>query len=94
MQEMHRVFDQSMMGHDAGPEILRLRQGGSFVSDYSIEFQTLATDSSWEGHAVVDSFIHGLSERVKDELLTRELPKNLDSIIALAIRIDSQLDDR
>ena len=91
MQEMHRVFDRSMMGHDAGREILRLRQRGSSVSDYSIEFQTLATDSGWEGCALIDSFIHGLSKRVKDELLTRELPEDLDRIIALAIRIDSRL---
>ena len=94
MQEMHRIFDRSTMGHDAGWEILRLRQGNNSVSDYLIEFQTLATDSGWEGRALVDSFLHGLSEPDKDELLTRELPEDLDQIIALAIWIDSRLEDR
>ena len=93
MQEMHRVFDRSTTGHDAGQELLRLRQGSKSVSDYSIEFQTLATDSGWEGRALVDTFLHGLSEAVKDELLTRELPEDLDRIVALAIRIDTQLED-
>ena len=65
---------RSTTGHDVGQEILRLRQGNSSVSDYSIEFQTLVTDSGWEGQALVHSFIHGLSEPIKDELLTRELP--------------------
>ena len=95
MQEMHCIFDRSTTGPDqAGCEILRLRQGNSSVSDYAIEFQTLATDSGWEGHALVDSFLHGLSEQVKDVLLTRGLPEDLDRIIVLAIRIHSWLEVR
>ena len=93
MQEMHQVFDRSKLGHDAGREILSLRQGGGLVSDYTIEFQTLATDSGWEVRALVDSFIHGLSERVKYELLTQELPEDLDQLISLTIGIDSWLED-
>ena len=81
------------MEHDAEWEILRLHQGGGSVSDYAIEFQTLTTDNSLEGHTLVDSFINGLFERVKDELLTRVLPEELDRIISLAIRIDSWLED-
>ena len=74
MQEMHRVFDRSTTGLDVGQELMRLQQGSSSVSDYAIEFQTLATlatDSGREGNrAVVEAFLHGLSEQVKDELLT------------------------
>ena len=81
-----------MNGHDASHMILRLRQGSQSVSDYAIDFQTLATDSGWEGCALVDSFLNGLSETIKDELLTRELLEDLDQIIALAIRIDSRLE--
>ena len=43
---------------------------------------------------MVDAFIHGLSEAVKDELLTWEIPDELDLIIALAIRVDTGLEDR
>ena len=68
------VFDRSSTGLEAGRELMRLRQGRDSVSDYSIEFQMLATDSGWEGRALVDSFLHGLSEEVKDELLTRSTP--------------------
>ena len=94
MQEMCRLFVRSMMGHEATREILRLWQGSISISDYAIEFQTMVTDSGWEGHALVDLFLHGLSEQIKDELLTRELPEDLDQIIVLAIRIDSRLEDR
>ena len=64
------------------------------ISDFAIEFQTLATDSGWEGRALVDAFLHGLAEPVKDELLTRALPDDLEQIIAMAICIDARLEDR
>ena len=67
--------------------LLRLRQGTD--SNYSIEFQTLATDSGWEGRALVDAFLHGLAESVKDELLTRDFPDDLDRIVTMAIRVSS-----
>lgn len=39
-------------------------------------------------------FLHGLSEEVKDELAAQELPTDLDSLIALTIRIDGRLRER
>ena len=93
MAELQRIFDQSSTGFEAGRELMRLCQGRDTVSEYSINFQTLATDS-WEGQALVNAFLHGLSEEVKDELLTQEPPEDLDHIIALATQIDSHLEDR
>ena len=90
---MHRVFDRSAVGLEAGRDLMRLRQEENSVSNYVIDFQILATDSGWEGRALVDAFLHGLSEAVKDELLTRELPDELDRIIAMAIHISSRLED-
>ena len=68
------MFDRSATGLEASRELLRLGQGHDTVSNYSIEFQMLPTDSDWEGRALVDAFLHGLAESVKDELLTRDLP--------------------
>lgn len=36
-------------------------------------------------------FFQGPSESVKDQLVTTDLPENLDSLIALAIKIDKRL---
>ena len=94
MAEMQRMFDHSGTGLEAGRKLLRLRQGKDTVSNYSIEFQALATDSGWEGRALVDAFLHGLAESVKDELLMRDLPDDLDRIVAMAIRVDARLEDR
>ena len=90
---MQRVFDRSATGLEAGRELLRLRQGHNTVSDFAIDFQTLAVDSGWEGWSLVDAFLHGLVEPVKHELLTCELPDDLERIIALAIRVDARLED-
>ena len=57
--EMQRMFDRSATGLEAGRELLRLCQGHDTISNYSIEFQTLATDRGWEGRALVDAFLHG-----------------------------------
>ena len=91
---MQRVFDRSATGLEAGRDLLRLRQGQKTMSDYSIDFQTLATDSGWEGCALVDAFLQGLAEPMKHELLTRELPEDLEQIITLAIRVGAQLEDQ
>ena len=92
MAEMQRVIDRSSL--EAGRELMRLRQGTDMVSDYGIEFQTLATNSGWEGRAVVDGFLHGLAESMKDELLTCNLPDDLDRIITMTIHVDTHLEDR
>ena len=45
-------------------------------------------------HPLVDAFIHGLTHEVRDELLAREVPDDLERLIALAIRVDARLEDR
>jgi hypothetical protein len=46
-----------------------------------------AAESAWNPESLFDSFLHGLSEEVKDELAVRELPVDLESLIALTIKI-------
>ena len=94
MQDMHQVFDWLAVGLEASRELMQLRQEDNSVSDYTIYFQTLVIDSGWEGRALIDAFFNGLSEAVKDKLLTQEPPDELDRIIVMAIRIGSRLEDR
>ena len=94
LAELQRVFDHSSSGPEVGRELMRLHQGKALVSDYAINFQTLAADGGWEGRSLVDAFIHGLTHEVRDELLAREVPYDLERLIALAIRVDVRLEDR
>ena len=61
------------------------------MADYETDFLTLAAKSAWNTESLFDSFLHGLSE---DELAARELLVDLDTLIALTIKIDGRLRER
>lgn len=81
-------------GRETAKALLDLRQGKAQVTDYAIEFRTLATDSGWNASFLFDAFIHGLSDMIKDQLATLELPNNIDSLIALCVKIDNHFQER
>ncbi|KAF7642995.1 hypothetical protein LDENG_00246800 [Lucifuga dentata] len=93
-QELRKVFDQSSSGREAARGLLHLCQGHRSIQDYSIDFWTRAANSQWNTHSLYDAYYHGLSDLIKDELASRELPADLDSLILLTIRIDNRLMER
>ncbi|KAG1927362.1 retrotransposable element [Pimephales promelas] len=92
--EMIRVFDRSAHGEEASRLLSSLRQGRRSVSDFSIEFQTLATTCGWNQPALVARFLEGLSSELREEILIREVPARLDELIQLAIRVEKRFDLR
>lgn len=66
-------------------------QGKRRVSNCAIEFCILSADSDLNSSTVFDAFRHGLSPAIKDQLIAIDLPKQLDSLIALTIKIDKRL---
>lgn len=89
--EMKRVFDRALAGREAARLLAELKQGERSVSDYSIEFRTLAAECQWNEEAQWDMFLHGLADRVHREIYTMELPTTLNGLIELALRVDSRL---
>ncbi|KAI2643080.1 Retrotransposon-derived protein PEG10 [Labeo rohita] len=75
-------------------ELKKVRQGNCTVADYSIEFRTLAAECGWNSEAQWDMFLYGLSDFIKDEIYSLELPIGVDSLIDLAIRVDTRLQRR
>ncbi|KAG5281322.1 hypothetical protein AALO_G00069940 [Alosa alosa] len=71
-----------------------MRQGRRSVSEFAIDFQTLATSTSWNAGAIFDTFLNGLSDEIKDELVSHDLPSTCEELIDLAIRIDTRLQQR
>ena len=57
------------------------------MADYAVDFHTVAAESAWNTDVLFDIFLHGVWEEVKDKLAARELPTDLNSLIALTIRI-------
>ncbi len=93
-EEMRRVFDRAVVGREAARRLADLRQGERSVSDFSIEFRTLAAECKWNEEAQWDMFLHGLADRIQGEMFSRELPTSLDGLIDLALRVDSRLEQR
>lgn len=88
------VFNPSTPHRAAASQLLRLSQGSRSVSDYAVEFRTLAASTRWPEDALVDVFCKGLSGSLKDELAARELPEDLEELIDLATRIDRRMRER
>ena len=64
------------------------------MADYSIDFRTRASQSSWNSSALCEAFLHGLADYIKDELVSHDTPITLDGVIDLAIRIDLRIQAR
>ncbi len=88
---MTRLFDRSVRGDEAASKLARLRQGGRSVTDYAIQFKTLAASCDWNEGALQAMFREGLNFEIQDEIATHELPLDLEGFINLAIRIESRL---
>ena len=63
------------------------------MCEYAIHFRTLAAESGWNSAALYDAFFKGLAHSISERLLPLDLPPDLDSLIALAIRTDNQLEE-
>ena len=88
--EVRKVFDSPLSGREAAHKLLQLRQDSRSVADYAMDFRMLVAESAWNLEALFVMFLHGLSEVVINELAARELAMDLDSLIALTIRIDGR----
>ena len=64
---------------------------GATRADYTIEFRVLAAESNWNEAALIPTFLSGLSDAVKDELVSWELQERLDSLFSLAIQVDNHI---
>ncbi|KAK0143959.1 Retrotransposon-derived protein PEG10 [Merluccius polli] len=73
------------------PELSSLKQGSGSVCDFAIRFRTLAAESGWNDTALYDVFLKGLAAPLQDLLVPLDLPSDVDSLIALAIRTDNRL---
>ncbi|KAI5090293.1 nephrocystin-4-like, partial [Silurus meridionalis] len=92
--ELRKVFGTSTPRQDAARSLVSAAQGQRSVAEYAAEFRTQATDSGWDRIALYDTFLQGLSSAVKDELAARDPPRDLDSLISLATRIDRRIRER
>lgn len=93
-QEMIKVFDRSVAGKEAASQLVRLRQGESSVTDFSIQFRTLAVLCGWNQAALWDVFREGLNPEIQDEIAIHDLPASFDDLVDLALRVETRINLR
>ncbi|KAI2650240.1 Transposon Tf2-6 polyprotein [Labeo rohita] len=94
ISEMKRVFYHPASRGDANYHLLRLSQGTRSVSEFAIEFRTLATEAGWNSQALRAAIHNALSPEIKDELAFRDPAPDLESLIDVATRVDHRLRER
>jgi len=74
--------------------VVTLRQRTS-VANYTTEFQRAAAYlGDWSDRSLMEHYYRGLKEEVKNGLITQEDPRDLNTLIAMAIKIDNRLFER
>ena len=80
-----KVFDSPLSGREAAWKLLQLCQDSRSVEDYAVDVCALAAESAWNTEFLFVIFLKLLSEEDKDEHAARELPTDLNWLIALTI---------
>ena len=90
--EFKKTFDHPSNGTDAAGRLHSNLQGPWSVAEYTLEFCTLAADSSCDDNALRSAYRRGLSEEIKD-LLVWDQPSSFNDL-TLALLMDERLQER
>ncbi len=93
-QEMMKLFDRSSQGDEVAAQLSRLSQRKCSVTDYAIQFQTLAAVCGWNKGALRACFLEGLDYTIADELAAVDLPRELHNLVNLTLRLEGRLNRR
>ncbi|CAI9559025.1 unnamed protein product [Staurois parvus] len=61
---------------------------GRVSAQYAIDFCTLAAETQWDAGALHAAFRRGLADRIKDELVYKDLHDDLEKFIELCVCLD------
>ena len=90
--EMRKVFDHPVLGSEAATRLFFVTPVCS--ANYSLDFRVLAAKTGWNEPAFVSFFKRELSDRLLDELASKDEPDSLEELISLVIRLDNRLRER
>ena len=94
VKELKKLFDHPVQGSVAASRLFSLCQVLQSAAEYAVEFRILTAESSWNKLVLLSLFRRGLSERLQDELVTREEPETLEQLVVLVIKLDNRLRER
>ncbi|KAK3517133.1 hypothetical protein QTP86_003980 [Hemibagrus guttatus] len=86
IEHFKEVFGKPAWDSSVGERLCRLKHGVMLVSDYALQFQTLAAASGWNEQALITTYHQGLDPRVRLHLAANEDSIGLEKFIQLSIR--------
>ncbi|KAK3574663.1 hypothetical protein QTP86_011572 [Hemibagrus guttatus] len=85
------VFGKPAWDSSIGERLCNLKQGLMSVSDYALQFRTIAAASGWNEQALITTYLQGLDPRVRLHLATYEDSIGLEKFIQLSIRLATRM---
>lgn len=95
IKQFEHIFDWPNYSGCASNHLFMIQEGSRSVTEYAIEFGTLAEEATWNEPALLNVFRQGLRGWVSDALVGGPQPKDLVELIDHTIEIDNhQLERR
>jgi hypothetical protein len=94
IQELRNASGEPDMIATAEQQLSSLRQGNNPTAEYAVTFRRLAARTGWNDQPLLFQFRKGLSEQLKDELATRDMPIDFNEYIQRVILLDNRIRER
>ncbi|KAK3551982.1 hypothetical protein QTP70_031637 [Hemibagrus guttatus] len=91
LEHFREVFGTPAGDSSIGERLCTLRQGSMMVSDYALQFRTLAAASGWNEQALITTYRQGLDPRIRLHLAAYEDSIGLEKFIQLSIRFATHM---
>ncbi|KAK3516827.1 hypothetical protein QTP70_023701 [Hemibagrus guttatus] len=91
IEHFKEVFGKPAWDSSVGERLCRLKQGVMSVSDYALQFRTLAAASGWNEQALITTYRQGLDPRIRLHLAAYEDSIELEKFIQLSIRFATRM---
>ncbi|KAK3508036.1 hypothetical protein QTP70_011079 [Hemibagrus guttatus] len=83
------MFGRPEGDSSVGERLCRIKQGNLSVTEYALQFRTLAAASGWNEQALITTYRQGLDPQVRLHLAAHEDSMGLEKFIQLSIRFVS-----
>ncbi|KAK3520197.1 hypothetical protein QTP70_017927 [Hemibagrus guttatus] len=91
VEHFKEVFGKPSWDSSVGEELCKLRQGKLMVTDYAIQFRTLAAKNGWNEQALLAAYRQGLNPQVRLHLAAHEDAIGLERLIQTSIRVATRM---
>ncbi|KAK3572866.1 hypothetical protein QTP86_009049, partial [Hemibagrus guttatus] len=91
LEHFREVFGMPAGDSSIGERLCTLRQGSMTVSDYALQFRTLAAASGWNEQALITTYRQGLDPCIRLHLAAYEDSIGLEKFIQFSIRFATRM---